>query len=419
MNNKLPDFLAKNFSGPLIFNYIWWVLKQAKERGIKTLYFLARDGYLLREIAQSFCDYFGFSIECRYLYCSRAALRMPSYHLTCEEKYDLLLCSGYLFSVSSVLQRAELNEEQQKLVCAECGIDFNARDRLLSRREFDELCQKLRNSKSFENFVDTKSKENYQAAIAYLQQEGLFKQETVAIVDSGWSGSMQRSLRQLLESADFSGKLLGFYFGMYVEPKEKQDGEYCTWFFNRHTSSKYKIPFNNNLFECLLAAPHGMTVRYSFDGEKALPCFLSDPDESAKKQIVEHIALVCAYTGERVRKIEFNNFAENTIRKESLKLVKRYMVHPEREEALYYGNLAFCDDITEAYLLRLVSPETISQLKHYSMAARLWRRFISRKSIKTAELFWPYGTIAFAPRWKQWWYRMNVYIWEWLRYEHM
>ena len=73
--------LIKEFVGPILFDYVWWILYQAQQRGIQRLYFLARDGYLLREIAQQFCARFGLKIECRYLYCSRAALRMPSYHL--------------------------------------------------------------------------------------------------------------------------------------------------------------------------------------------------------------------------------------------------------------------------------------------------------------------------------------------------
>ena len=38
-------------TGPVIFDFVCWVLDEAVRRKIKTLYFLARDGYILHKIA--------------------------------------------------------------------------------------------------------------------------------------------------------------------------------------------------------------------------------------------------------------------------------------------------------------------------------------------------------------------------------
>ena len=87
--------LSRQKVAPVLYGYVCWVLKEAEKRGICTLYFLSRDGYILRKIAQQICEKKKMRIECRYLYCSRASLRMPAYHLIGEEAYRLLFQGGY------------------------------------------------------------------------------------------------------------------------------------------------------------------------------------------------------------------------------------------------------------------------------------------------------------------------------------
>ena len=86
--------LCRRFSGPLLLDYVWWVLREAEKRKLRTLYFLARDGYLLYRIAQVFVSRYSLPLECRYFYCSRTSLRMPSYWFIGEEAFDLLLCNS-------------------------------------------------------------------------------------------------------------------------------------------------------------------------------------------------------------------------------------------------------------------------------------------------------------------------------------
>ena len=60
-------------TAPVMVSYVWWVLIEAQKRKIDTLYFLARDGYTLYEVAKLFCEKFGIDIDCKYLYCSRVS----------------------------------------------------------------------------------------------------------------------------------------------------------------------------------------------------------------------------------------------------------------------------------------------------------------------------------------------------------
>ena len=417
MDKLIAQTMAEKFSGPIVFQYVWWVLSQAQKRGLHRLYFLARDGYLLREIAQRFCKKFDLSIECRYLYCSRASLRMPLYHLIGEEAYKLLFLGGYQVTLSSLLQRAELNECERKAVCVDCGLSFEHENILLNKKQLHETCAMLRESKVFREYITEKSKAAYPKVLGYLQQEGVLDESKFAIVDSGWTGSMQRSLRQILESAGFQGKMIGFYFGMFAAPKSAEDGEYFPWYFDHCSHILRKILFCNNLFECLLSAPHGMTIGFSQENNRYMPVCLPSPAGKHLIQIQTQIEGILSYTDARLQRICFVDYHDKGAKRQVFQKVWRYMAHPTGDEAAYYGGFTFCDDITEAYQMPLASLEQANVLKGYSMIRRVGRKIFSCKQKEVLpELFWPYGTIAFLPIWKRVWYRWNVYVWEWIRY---
>ena len=409
--------LANEFSGPVLFSYVWWILSEAQARGIKKLYFLARDGYTLKKIADLFCQKFDLNISTEYLYCSRAAFRMPTYHFLGAEAFDLLLQWGYRVTPKSVLQRAELSSEERSGVYRECGVSERDENRLLSRHQFDTYAQHLRQSGLFRALLYEKSAAAYQNAIGYLKQEGLFNENTVAVVDSGWTGSMQRSLRQLMEYEGYQGQFTGFYFGMFATPRTAADGEYLTWYFSGRKNTAEKVFFCNNLFECLLAAPHGMTTGYRFENGSYQPVLNNSGGQEELALAQKQSECICTYVRGRLKGLSFCAFSSQILRKDTRRRLKRYMVRPTKEEATYYGQFLFCDDVTEAYLSSLASDSQKALLKEYSILQRVIRRVLRTGSSRARqELFWPYGVVAFLPAWKRWWWRGNLYLWEFLKY---
>lgn len=408
--------LCWEFSGPILFQYVWWILKTAQEKKICRLYFMARDGYLLLKIAEKFCEKFSLPIELRYLYCSRASLRMPSYHLIGEEAYDLLLLGGYHVTTKSLLERAGLDRHERVQVYADCKISATDETRLISNQELDALRPLLRNSSVLRELVTEKSRFAYASTIEYLRQEGLADVTQIALVDSGWTGSMQRSLRQLLQSCGCYPSITGFYFGMYAAPKASEDGAYLTWYFDHKGRTRDKIQFCNNLFECLLSAPHGMTTGYSRQKERYVPIFSVPPSETEKRKIYAHMQGVLEYTEEKLAQINFQSLQPKPCRKDTRHRIGRYMAHPTQEEARFHGRDQFCDDVTESYHLALADEAQIPSLSGYLFIPRVMRRLGLIHRSQQPQLLWPYGTIAFLPTWKHPWYRWNVYLWEWIRY---
>lgn len=398
--------------GPVMYEYTKWVVNEAEKRGIKRLYFLARDGYMLCEIAKMICEKQNTDIECRYFYCSRQSLRMPSYRFIGEEAFDMLCIRGYYNTPKTVLQRAKIDESTAGAIYARLGVTDE--NECLNKYEFEQLCAKLKKDDIYREAVLEASERAYAPTVKYFEQEKIFENECVAIVDSGWTGSMQRSMRQLLDSCGYKGKICGFYFGMFEKPKDERDGEYLTYYFDRDHGIKRRVKFNNNLFECMLSALHPMTEGYTVENEKARPVFALDAySEKQRELIKDQLSGALTYARDAINGASCDFNYKRSL-KRCYKLLKKAMIYPTKKEADMYSTFVFCDDVTEAYHMSLSEENARKLLSSYMILPRIFGKIFKRMN-KKPELFWPEGVIASCPKLLRPWYRINVGLWNWLK----
>ncbi|MDE6138952.1 MAG: hypothetical protein K2F57_05735, partial [Candidatus Gastranaerophilales bacterium] len=81
-NSSDKYHLGASLAGPLFYPYVSWILKQAQARDIKCLYFVARDGYVLKAIADVLIKKQKLDIKTIYIYGSKKAWRVPSLDLS-------------------------------------------------------------------------------------------------------------------------------------------------------------------------------------------------------------------------------------------------------------------------------------------------------------------------------------------------
>lgn len=408
--------LGYKYAGPVLVAYVRWILKNAVQFEIKRLYFLARDGYTLKLIAEMICEKFGLDIECRYLYCSRASLRMPTYHFIGDKAYKLISIGATRQTINTIFDRVQFSSEEKEKVLTEAHLENS--DALLNDFDFKKMCNVIFQTESFKKILNEKSQSAYSNAIGYLRQEGLLDNIKYAIADSGWTGSMQRSLRQLLESVGYKERLCGFYFGMFAKPVDAADGDYHTFYFNAEHGKLDKIFFCNNLFECWLSAPHGMTLEYKEKNGRFSPVMLPAPSEKEAHMIAEQISGIMEYTASLSDKeLRIDSFDVKNVMRETRKKLRHIMSRPTLSEAECFGSFAFCDDSTEGYHRPLASNSQTEQLKSYSLIKRIYRKLSHRSAeYVPANLFWAYGTMAFEKPLQKVWYRLNYIVWEWLRF---
>src|SRR5205085_6069399 len=78
--------IGASVAGPLLFGFVNWILEESTRRGVRRLYFIARDGQILTRIAEAMIAKWKFPVEARYLYGSRQAWR-PAAGATLDDWY--------------------------------------------------------------------------------------------------------------------------------------------------------------------------------------------------------------------------------------------------------------------------------------------------------------------------------------------
>lgn len=399
VKEHIAETVTREIFAPVMCGFMGWTLRSARENGVKRLYFLARDGWLMYNAAKRIAELNGIDIELRYLYCSRMSLRNAALADLGDEAYRYLLEGGSSLTPRTILGRLRLSDSERAEVCADIGFTEDE-DIELGKSAAAEFCGKLRNSAVYNGYIRSVAAHNKANALGYLKQEGLLSDEKYALVDSGWTGSMQRMFRVLTGKSQ-----TGYYFGLYARPSS-EDGVFNAYLFDKSTPPRLVSMFNNNLFETLCSAPHGMTVVYERREDGFFPIFKERENLNKDSRLLE--------IQERV----LYEFAESYIlpaeipdmksRQEfAFPLLERLMYKPSAEIAAEYGALRFSDDPSELYAFPLAAP--LENTRRLYLLPRLYEKFF-RKGKLSAPLFWSYGTAVLSG--KGGFCRANLRLWE-------
>ncbi len=98
---------------PSMAGFVIWTLQQSIKNGIKRLYFLARDGYFMYQMASVFCKELNLPIECRYLCCSRYSVRIPMFYMDMDEALAYICRGGIDVTIMKILDRAGIGTEKR------------------------------------------------------------------------------------------------------------------------------------------------------------------------------------------------------------------------------------------------------------------------------------------------------------------
>ncbi len=332
---------------PALGGFVRWTVHTALKSGKKRLYFLARDGYFFYLAARIYCEKQGLPLDCRYLYGSRYALRVPLFHRDREGALDDICRDGLHVSPSRVLDRAGLSGSEKAAILARLPLPF-APDERIPAPMLPQLRQALSGCEAFLKDMERRSREALPELMRYLRQEGLAEEIPYAIVDSGWVGSMQKSLGEALALLGRKRPLEGYYWGLYDLPPGARRSTYHPYFFGPENHLERKAYFNNCLFEAVYTAPHGTTRGYRQEGETFRPV-LSPPDEGIRAFVRRLEPVLLAYIGQLAETAREEpgaaEFARD--RRTIAKLFRLFMASPTRREAEAFGRLAFSDDVTQ------------------------------------------------------------------------
>ncbi|MCL2360842.1 MAG: hypothetical protein FWC73_03385 [Defluviitaleaceae bacterium] len=383
-------------TAPVLVSYIIWVLQDANARGIDTLLFVARDGFVMYKIAKILCEAWGIDITCKYFYASRFSLRLPMYGV--DKGYALdKLCDPDAgnTTLQAVLVAAGLSPEQAACISKEICINLSDK---LSKDQLKSLKVVLSGNQRFNELALNSANMALEAARRYFAQEVPSHPKNFAIVDSGWAGSIQGSFGKLYQhfTRHSSAKINGYYFGMIKSPP-RDTGIYKCFYFSHNTGFSRFRNFCIDLFECLCAAGHGKVLGYDNENESQWMMPVLD------NNIASYCDIWDAQTQIMLCEKYAKGFAEHNPwpnKNDSIKMVQKllraFMQNPSKNEAKVYGAIPFSRGVLEGDIGTLARTLTPQELRHYTFSNRIKTKF-SQSSVDEAQpIFWIPGAIALS-----------------------
>lgn len=348
--NRLSDIFMKSFA-PAIVDFTRWVLESAIKDGRKRLYFLARDAYIPYLIASRIVKQEKLDIEVKYLYVSRFSLRKAEFALIDTEIAGKIAIGGIDVSFAKIMDRAGIDREAGLDILKNMPIE-KGYDDILTISEIAKIREHISADQKLVRLIRSLSLEAYENTMGYLSREGLLDDIPFGIVDSGWVGSIQETLRHLLWTVK-PVQVTGYYFGLYELPDGVDATTYKSFYFKPYGDIRKKVYFSNCLFETVFSAQTGMTKGYDSKDGNFNPIYESDVSLNR-----DEINIFC----ECADKVSVDKAPDRVVEKHLTEMI-RVMSEPTPEEARYLGGLRFCDDVIENTVLDIAAPLTDSDIR--------------------------------------------------------
>jgi len=343
-HQQLREFAA-HAAGPFLTGFVLWVLQTAKAQGLKRLYFISRDGFLLLRLAKALASSVDPSLEVRYLYGSRQAWHLPASRGKGFERASWLWEWTTSYSVATVLGRVGLAPEPVGAHLEGAGLPPEVWNCPMTRENERKLKQVF-SRPEFKNVLTGEAEKQRNLLVAYLRQEGLFSGVADAIVDVGWKGNLQDSLGTILEEEGRRRPVIGFYIGLNYRGSLREKGERKTYLFDLRDDPRWRlqIPQLQSCIETFCSANHGSTIGYRVQGGSIVPVLQRWQTGSLETWGLEELQTVAAaYAAELARFLcRFNKISIDPL------LAARSLAvtwsNPTREEAECLGSFPFIED---------------------------------------------------------------------------
>lgn len=268
--------------GPLLLGYTKWLIETAIVDKVEDLYFLSRDGKVMKSAYDIISSFYKDAPRSHYLLCSRRAVNVAKID-SLEGIYDLLEVDfqktklGILLDHRFGLKSSMINEE----ILLSHGLTLDSTvshsDQLLLKKLMKDLSKLIFNN-SFEE------RELYNR---YLELSGFNSNRVKAIVDIGYAGTMQESLAKLTGQNNIGG----YYLMTFRQARTRLKGNglgssaYLAEFVDRHDTFH---PFCRHvpLYETLFSASDTSFVKFTSSITGDLEAIYIQKLEGESKRVV-------------------------------------------------------------------------------------------------------------------------------------
>lgn len=205
--------LGYSMIAPMFFGFARWVMKNAMADGHKKVFFLARDGEIIKHCYDLMAKDIPNAPESEYLHVSRRALSVPSI----QSEEDIREIAKINFSskpIGHMLKgRFGINASKvNKAILTEHGFESIDQEINSNRdgKKFIELCVALK------GLILLRARKERETMLEYLDSKGFDGKKETVVVDIGHNGTLQKRLNNLFDTTNIDG----YYFVTQAGVKE-------------------------------------------------------------------------------------------------------------------------------------------------------------------------------------------------------
>lgn len=252
--------------------YVAWLLVEARRRGIGRLWFLARDGQVLLEIARRMAPVLHPTARLDYVHASRVAWCLPAYPdlQVALDRWLARYVGGARADDVAMATGLPRDDALALMHLAASGADARDERHGALRMRFADRAGQAR-----------------VVLLGYLRSRGLMEPGDVLLVDVGWNASLQRALQELLAADGASAPTIrGVYVGLRRHPAGVHPDDLLEY-------APGEARINASVVELLTRADHGSTLGYveGQDGVVAPVLQPMDPERSAEIRAAQTMIL--------------------------------------------------------------------------------------------------------------------------------
>lgn len=257
--------------GPLLAGFGQWLLEKLRSDGIYDVYFMSRDGYMIK---QAFDIFAPEDIHTHYLYCSRRSYTVPL--IWKHPAFDDLIGAVTVTEGNKVLRRflmsLGLDPDAYADTAAKYGLGLDDTYYTLGDFVHSEAVRSF--YKQIQPEVEALSRQEYEALFRYIQSCDF--ENHIAVVDIGYHGTMQNALEQVIREMGLDVCVKGYYLGVSIDhaplvTKGIIKAEGYLYGPGKNEETFETMGMFTAIFESIFLAQHGSVRRFVLNDGRAEP----------------------------------------------------------------------------------------------------------------------------------------------------
>lgn len=294
----VPENVAEDVGftrfGPIYTGFVHGVAARAISDGVSSVWFFAREGWLLHELYSVGKEHglFPSAPPSGYLYASRVATMRAQLLEFGTKEIASIHSDTWSRTYGSTLSPLQI--DQTTLTAILDGVRLSIDDNVS-----DDGFAALKAHKPFVDVVSSIGSGEREGLKAYLERIGFPQTGRVAVVDVGWGGQIQENFEKVLRLIGYTTEVVGYYLGTdeRAEARRKSSGAKMSGLvIDKVNNDGCGLGAFSHVqgIELATRSPHGSVKGYSPEG---MPRLAPETDKGRKSEAEDDPLIATIQTG--------------------------------------------------------------------------------------------------------------------------